>query len=371
MHFFRTISIAVLFTAATNIAHAADPTVPVLLEGHSSSVATVAWSIDGKSIATAGEDLTVRIWDSVTGKQASILSDVTYESYGRPVVAFTPDLTKMAVNHRGNITIRKLNDDNDQVTFDAILDRGQTSAFRQDVFAMAFSPNGKQLATAGSVASVGGRHGLPGGIVTIWDAETGKLVHKSERLSTAAGSLAWNMNGKQLAAGTNGAGGELPEAGEVAVWSTETGNRLQSFRVQPEVKPGEWASAGDVAFSPDGKQVAVPVTAESRSKPAGLLVNATGASVRVWELETGNATQPIRRLNESVTRVVYGLDGKQLATAGSDNVLRVWDLATGKELATFPHPNKIESVAFSPNSNFLAAGCKDGSVRIWRMPVDL
>jgi len=54
--------------------------------------------------------------------------------------------------------------------------------------------------------------------VIVWDAETGKIVHQSDKLSTAASSVAWSTDGRRYAAGTNGAGGELPEAGEVRVW---------------------------------------------------------------------------------------------------------------------------------------------------------
>ena len=107
------------------------------------------------------------------------------------------------------------------------------------------------------------------------------------KLSTAASSVAWSTDGKRFAAGTNGAGGELPEAGEVRVWDAETAKVLHSFKLNPEVDYGEWASAGDVAFGPDGKCVAVPVTAGSRGAPAGLLIDDTGASVRVSGRQVG------------------------------------------------------------------------------------
>jgi len=236
------------------------------------------------------------------------------------------------------------------------------------VFAMAFSPDGKRLATAGSIAAVGGRHGLPGGIVIVWDAETGKIVHQSDKLSTAASSVVWSTDGKQYAAGTNGAGGELQEAGEVRVWDAEKGKLLHSFKVKPEVDYGEWASAGDVAFTPDGKRVAAPVTAGSRGAPAGLLIEDTGASVAVWELATGKSTQPVKGLKASVGRVVFSPDGKRLATAGSDKIVRLWEMETGKELAALPYPDQVNVVAFSPSGKSLAGGSQDGSIRIWAVP---
>lgn len=347
---------------------AADPPEPVVLKGHTKAVSALAWAADGKTLATAGDDRTIRVWDPSTGRQTASLPGIAREGYGGPVVAFTADLKLVAINYWGEITIRTVADGKTLVKIDPILDRGQKSAFRPDVFAMAFSPDGKRLATAGSVAAVGGRHGLPGGIVIVWDAETGKIVHKSDRLSTAASSVAWSTDGKRYAAGTNGAGGELPEAGEVRVWDAETGKVVHSFKVKPEVEYGEWASAGDVAFGPSGKQIAAPVTAGSRGAPAGLLIEDTGASVRLWDLTTGKSTQPVKGLKASVGRVVFSPDGKRLATAGSDKVLRVWDVESGKELATLLCPDQVGVVAFSPDGNSLAAGSNDGSVRIWVVP---
>lgn len=370
MNALRIAAVSVIFTAVMlavlmNWGRAAEP---VVLKGHAKAVTALAWGTDGKTVATAGDDRAVLMWDAETGRQTGALAEIARAGYGGPVVAFSPNLKVVAINYWGEITIRSVADGKTLVKIDPILDRGQKSAFRPDVFAMAFSPDGKRLATAGSIAAVGGRHGLPGGIVIVWDVETGKIVHQSDKLSTAASSVVWSTDGKRYAAGTNGAGGELQEAGEVLIWGTEKGKLLHSFKVKPEVEYGEWASAGDVAFSPDGKHIAAPVTAGSRGAPAGLIIEDTGASVAVWELATGKSTEPVKGLKASVGRVVFSPDGKQLATAGSDKIVRVWDLATGKELAALPCPEQVSAVAFSPDAKSLAAGSQDGSIRIWAAP---
>lgn len=343
---------------------AADPPELVVLKGHTKSVSALAWAADGKAVATAGDDRTIRVWDSLTGRQTASLAGIARDGYGGPVVAFSADLKIVAVNYWGEIAIRSTADDKVLVKIDPILDRDKASTFRPDVYAMALSPDGKRLATAGSVAA----QGLPGGIVIVWDAVTGKIVRRFDKLSSAAGAVAWSSDGKLLAAGTNGVGGELPEPGEVRVWDAETGKILHDFKVKPEVAPGEWASAGDVAFGPDGKRVAVPVTAGSRAAPAGLLIDDTGASVRMWDLETGKSTQPVKGLKASVGRIVFSPDGKSLATAGRDTYARVWDVGTGKELVTLPCADQVTVVAFSPDGKSLATGSKDGSVGIWVVP---
>jgi WD40 repeat protein len=347
--------------------YAADPPEPLVLQGHTESVSALAWADDGKSLATASNDRSILVWDSVTGKQTATLPGIARVGHGGPVVAFSANLNLVAVNYWGEITIRTLPDNKLLTQFDSILDRGQRSSFRPDVFAMAFSPDGKRLATAGSTAAVGGRHGLPGGIVIVWDTETGKIVHQSDRLSTAASSVTWSKDGKRLVAGTSGAGGELQEAGEVWIWEAATGKPLQHFPVQRETKYGEWASAADVAVNHDGQHVAVPITAGSRAAPAGIIIDDTGAAVRVWELEAGKDTLLIKGLKTAIQRLVFSPDGKHLATA-SGKVVQIWDVESGKELAQLPCSAQVTVVAFSPDGTNLAAGSKDGSAQVWKTP---
>lgn len=357
----RLAAAAVILAAGMTSGLAAEP---VALKGHTQAVTTVAWAADGKAVATAGDDRTIRVWDPATGKQTAALTEIAKKGYGGPVVAFTPDLKIAAVNYWGEITIRTVADGKVLTKIDPIVDGVRKSTFRPDVFAMAFSPDGKRLATAGSVA----RQSLPAGRVVVWGAETGKVLHKSDKLATGAGAVAWSPDGKRLAAGTDGAGGELPEAGEVLVWDAGTGKVLHAFKVKDKVEDGEWASAADVAFSSDGQRVAAVVKAGSRATPAGIIIEDTGASIRVWDLGTGKSTLPVTGLKPSVARMVFSPDGKSLATAGADKMVRVWDAGSGRELSALPCPDGVMVVAFSPDGESLAAGCKDGSVRTWAVP---
>jgi len=90
-----------LMHCIANMVDAAETPVPVVLQGHSKAVSALAWGGDGNALATAGDDRTVRRWDSTTGRQIASLPGIAHEGYGGPVVAFTKDLKVVAFNPAG------------------------------------------------------------------------------------------------------------------------------------------------------------------------------------------------------------------------------------------------------------------------------
>ncbi|KAA6415622.1 MAG: hypothetical protein FRX48_00338 [Lasallia pustulata] len=305
------------------------------LEGHSGRVGAVAFSPDGKQLASGSWDKTIRIWDAATGATLQTLEGHSSWVYA---VAFSPDGKQLASGSRDK-TVR-IWDAATGATLQTL--EGHSSwvfavAFSPDatlqtleghsgwVKAVAFSPDGKQLAS-GSVDKT----------VRIWDVATGATLQTLEGNSGPVEAVAFSPDGKQLASSFDDK--------TVRIWDAATGATLQTL----EGHSG-WVEA--VAFSPDGKQLA----SGSYDK-----------TVRIWDAATGATLQTLEGHSYWVFAVAFSPDGKQLVSGSFDTTVRIWDAATGATLQTLEgHSGRVDAVAFSPDGKQLASGSEDKTVRIW------
>jgi WD40 repeat protein/tetratricopeptide (TPR) repeat protein len=192
------------------------------------------------------------------------------------------------------------------------------------VHTVAFSPDGRWLAT-----------GSAGGILSIWDARTGRPgpALKGSRLVLDVTSVAFASDSARLAAAS--------KDGNAWVWDAASGQVLGKYY------SGGAAFVYGVAFSPDGRWLATA----SGSKPT-----------RIWDV---TSMQIIREFTvKKVFGVAFSPDGRWLATGGKDGTSRIWDASSGQELSAFHHGRPVRAVVFSPDGLRLGTASDDKTARV-------
>jgi WD40 repeat protein len=328
----------------------------------------VAFSPDGRMVATGNADGNVRLWDTAT--QQEVGPPMSSDTNPVAAVAFSPDGTLMAAGSA---------DGNVQLWDTATQQEAGPArvAGAAEVDALAFSPDGKLLAAGGQ-----------DGAARFWDVTSDNQFGATMATGDPVSALAFGTSGTTLAtAESDGA----TEVWDVAT-QAQTGTAL--------TVPGS-AGVSALAFSPGADALATgngngsiqlwnpagfheqpaplavgPVSlaaATAGHRPAafsadgGLLATSNGhGTVRVWDVTAKRLTGPPMSSYRTVTRLALSPDGKTLAIAGSG--VQLWQTATGQQIGTaLPAVGhgRYRAVTFSPDGDTLAALGADGTARIW------
>ncbi|KAM3085030.1 hypothetical protein ACMFMG_003467 [Clarireedia jacksonii] len=291
------------------------------LEGHSHWVASVAFSPDGKIVASGSDDETIRLWDTATGERLQTLEG---HSHSVSSVAFSPD-SKIVASGSYDKTIRLWDT--------ATGERLQTLEGHSDsVTSVAFSPDGKIVAS-GSYDKT----------IRLWDTATGERLQTLEGHSDSVASVAFSPDGKIVASGSDDK--------TIWLWDTATGEHLQTLEGH-----SHWVSS--VAFSPDSKIVA----SGSYDK-----------TIRLWDTATGERLQTLEGHSHWVSSVAFSPDSKIVASGSYDKTIWLWDTATGECLQTLQgHSSLKASSAFEQYfiSDHWITEKTDGEIRniVWLPP---
>jgi WD40 repeat protein len=283
--------------------------------GHDREVTNVAFDAQGKRLASASWDGTVKVWDPDRGREV-----YTLRGHAGPIesVAFSPDCQRLAsASHDKTVKVWDLATGKECYTL-----RGHSDV----VACVGFSPDGKRLASASWDKTV-----------KVWDASTRQLVRTLEEHPDRVFSVAFSPDGRRLASGSS----------DVRVWDATTGALLRTCSVN-QADPLIWV--GSVAFHPDGRRLA----------------SANGNNtVIIWDSTTGKSLDVLR--GHGPNSVCFSPDGERLATGGYDQTVRVWSTASGAELHTLRGHTAlwVSSVAWAPNGQRLASGSADRTVRVW------
>jgi WD40 repeat protein/uncharacterized caspase-like protein len=289
----------------------------VVQTGHARNVNCVAFSPDGKLLASGSVDYTVKLWDVATGTELR-----AFKGHGEVVesVAFGPDGKLVASSDR-NGAIKLW----DVVTGTELRQFGHAAQAldREDsdgVNSVVFSPDGKLLASGGSDK-----------VLRIWEVATGKELRSLKGHTETIDAVAFSPDGTALASGSSEG---------VRLWDVASGAGLRELRDAPS----GYRSSGSVAFSPDGKMLAT-----------------ASKTVNLWDLSTG---QKLRSFS-GYGPVAFSPDSKLLASLSDSTTIRLSDVVAGSELRSLKGASTVNSVAFDPAGSFLAGGGWDGIISLW------
>ena len=285
------------------------------LIGHTELVYSVSFSPNGKMLASASNDDTVKLWDTQTGEVIETLTG----RHTDPVngVSFSPD-GRMLASASGDNTVKLWDTDTGKVI--------KTLSGHTDwVYGVSFSPDGRMLASASADKTV-----------KLWDTDTGKVIKTLSGHTNKVVGVSFSPDGRMLASASDDK--------TVKLWDTDTGKVIKTLS-------GHTNRVNEVSFSPDGRMLA----SASADK-----------TVKLWDTDTGKVIKTLSGHTNRVNEVSFSPDGRMLASASADKTVKLWDTDTGKVIKTLSgHTNPVYEVSFSPNGKKLASASADETIKLW------
>lgn len=280
-------------------------------------IACLAYSPKGRWLAAGGDAKTVTIWDAVSGAEHLTLTGHTLSIRS---VAFSPDEALLAAGgHDKMVRVWDLTTRAPQTL------TGHSSA----VFSVAFGPNGRQLASADMDGSI-----------RIWDLVSGQAQRSLTAHTGTIASVAFSPDGKRLAsAGYD----RLIKVWDATTWQLNV------------ILQGHPAAVNGIAFAPDSTR---------------LVSGSDDHTVRVWQLDPARELLTLRGHSSSVNGAAFSPDGLQVASAGADQTVKIWDALESKErMSLRGHAKAVYAVAFGADPRWVTTCDQEGETRVWEADV--
>ena len=314
--------------------------------GHTERTRGLAFSADGKTLASGSDGGTIIIWEVDTGNKLRWIrnlggDDGSNTSYYASVyeVSLNPDASIVASagypsgdkqTYRRLHSLRLWEVGTGKLLWQRQADPEVTPRRTRagKTLGVAFSPDGSTVASGGSDNTI-----------DLWDASTGDALRTLVGHTHVIRRVVFSADGELLASAS--------EDKTVRVWEANTGRSLYTLTRHTEPVNG-------VAFSPDGQTLA----------------SASGdGTVIVWDVTTGRYRHILTGHEGWVSDVAFSPDGRTVVSGGEDGTIRLWDAGIGRQIHTLKaQAQAVWGVAFSPTEQKFASAHADGAVLLWELP---